>query len=87
MRGPLATPQSARIDCLLQAGLLQPGRRLEAVAGLPPGGLQVGGEDCRIRVTPATLKKCGLEGENFAIDGGDGKIVVRPAKEGNVSCP
>ena len=33
---------------------------------------------CRIRVTPATLKKCGLEGENFDIDGSNGKIVVRP---------
>ena len=37
---------------------------------------------CRIRVAPAVLKKCGLEGENFQIDGDDGKIVVRPAKEG-----
>jgi hypothetical protein len=37
---------------------------------------------CRIRVTPAILKKCGLEGENFQIDGGDGKIVVRPRREG-----
>jgi hypothetical protein len=36
---------------------------------------------CRIRVTLAILKKCGLEGEDFAIDSGDGKIVVRPAKE------
>ena len=40
---------------------------------------------CRIRVTPATLKKCGLEGENFEIDGSDGKIVVRPAKE-SIAC-
>ncbi len=31
---------------------------------------------CRIRVTPAILKKCGLEGERFEIDGSDGKIVV-----------
>jgi len=31
----------------------------------------------RIRVTPATLKKCGLEGRNFEIVGGDGKIIVR----------
>ena len=31
---------------------------------------------CRIRVTPAMLKKCGLEGQSFAIDGSDGKIVV-----------
>ncbi|MGA2258922.1 MAG: hypothetical protein ABSG53_29995 [Thermoguttaceae bacterium] len=38
-------------------------------------------KDCRIRVTPATLKKCGLVGENFEIDDGDGKIIVRPAKE------
>ncbi len=37
-------------------------------------------KDCRIRVTLAILKKCGLEGANFAIDGGDAKIVVRPAK-------
>ena len=37
-------------------------------------------KDCRIRVTPPILKKCGLEGENFEIDGGDGKIIVRPAK-------
>ena len=35
---------------------------------------------CRIRVTSAILKKCGLEGTNFAIDGGEGKIVIRPAK-------
>jgi hypothetical protein len=35
-------------------------------------------KDCRIRVTPAILKKCGLEGDNFQIDGGEGKIVVRP---------
>jgi hypothetical protein len=33
---------------------------------------------CRIRVTPAVLKKCGLEGQNFEIDGGAGKIIVRP---------
>ena len=32
----------------------------------------------RIRVTPAILKKCGLEGESFEIDGGNGKIIVRP---------
>ena len=35
----------------------------------------------RIRVTPATLKKCGLECERFEIDGGNGKIVVRPRRE------
>ena len=35
----------------------------------------------RIRVTPATLKKCGLDCESFEIDGGNGKIVVRPRKE------
>ena len=40
---------------------------------------------CRIRVTPATLKKCGLEGETFQIDGGHGKIVVRPRSEGMAS--
>jgi len=39
----------------------------------------------RIRVTPATLKKCGLEGERFEIDGVSGKIVVRPQKEHPVS--
>jgi hypothetical protein len=33
-------------------------------------------KDLRIRVTPAMLKKCGLEGESFEIDGSDGKIVV-----------
>ncbi len=38
-------------------------------------------KDCRIRVTPAMLKKCGLAGNCFEIDGGDGKIVVRPRKE------
>jgi len=38
----------------------------------------------RIRVTPATLKKCGLEGERFEIDGGNGKIVVTPQKESPV---
>ena len=31
-------------------------------------------KDCRIRVTPAMLKKCGLEGDDFEFDGGDGKI-------------
>jgi len=35
----------------------------------------------RIRVTPAVLKKCGLEGENFDIDGRGGKIVVSLRKE------
>ena len=40
---------------------------------------------CRIRVRPTILKKCGLEGEKFEIDGSDGKIVVRPAKEGIAS--
>jgi hypothetical protein len=35
----------------------------------------------RIRVTPATLKKCGLDCENFQVDVGDGKIVVRPRSE------
>jgi hypothetical protein len=38
-------------------------------------------KDRRIRVTPAILKKCGLAGENFEIDGGEGKIVVRLRKE------
>ena len=33
---------------------------------------------CRIRVTPAVLKKCGMEGENFEIAGGGGKIMVGP---------
>ncbi len=36
---------------------------------------------CRIRVTPAVLKKCGLEGENFNIDGRAGKIVISLRKE------
>ena len=35
----------------------------------------------RIRVTPAVLKKCGLEGQGFEIDSGEGKIVVRPRPE------
>ena len=39
-------------------------------------------KDYRIRVTPVILKKCGLEGGTFEIDGGDGKIIVRPQKEG-----
>ena len=34
--------------------------------------------DGRIRVTPAMLKKAGLDGEHFAMEGGSGKIVVRP---------
>jgi hypothetical protein len=38
-------------------------------------------KDCRIRVIPAILKKCGLEGESFEIDSGDGKIIVRPRRE------
>jgi hypothetical protein len=37
-------------------------------------------KDCRIRVTPAILKNCGLEGEDFEIDSGEGKIVVRLRK-------
>jgi hypothetical protein len=36
---------------------------------------------CRIRVTPAVLKKCGLDGENFDIDGRNGKIVISLRKE------
>ena len=44
------------------------------------GAYQVSG-DCRIRVTPAMLKKCALEGETFEFDGGVGKIVVRPPKQ------
>jgi len=39
-------------------------------------------KDRRIRVTPAMLKKCGLEGESFEIVGGNGKIIVRLAKVG-----
>jgi hypothetical protein len=35
-------------------------------------------KDLRIRVTPAMLKKCGLDGESFEIDSGEGRIVVRP---------
>ena len=38
-------------------------------------------KDCRIRVTPAMLKKCGLEGDSFEFDGGNGKIVIRPRKQ------
>ena len=47
----------------------------------PPKSLAdyVVAKDRRIRVTPATLKKCGLQGENFEIDGGAEKIIVRPA--------
>jgi len=37
-------------------------------------------KDCRIRVTAAILKKCGLEGGKFEIDGVDGKIIVRLAR-------
>jgi hypothetical protein len=33
--------------------------------------------DSRIRVTPAMLKKCGMEGETFDFDSSAGKIVVR----------
>jgi hypothetical protein len=36
---------------------------------------------CRIRVTPAVLKKCGMDGENFDINVGKGKIVVSPRTE------
>lgn len=45
----------------------------------PPAALAdyVVAKDCRIRVTPAMLKKCGLEGHNFEIDGSDGKIIVK----------
>jgi hypothetical protein len=38
-------------------------------------------KDYRIRVTPATLKKCGREGVTFNINGSAGKIVVRPQRE------
>ncbi len=34
--------------------------------------------DGRIRVTPAMLKKMGIESEHFAMDGSQGKIIVRP---------
>jgi len=57
---------------------------LKANPGNPLADYSVA-KDYRIRVTPATLKKCGLEGENFEIDGGNGKIIVRPAKEGIAS--
>jgi hypothetical protein len=40
---------------------------------------------CRIRVTPAMLKKCGLEGECFEINGSDGKIVVTPRGAGTAA--
>ena len=36
---------------------------------------------CRIRVTPAVLKKCGLEGENFDIAGRAGQIVISLRKD------
>jgi hypothetical protein len=39
-------------------------------------------KDCRIRVTPAMLKRAGLEGSTFEFDAFDGKIVVRPRREG-----
>jgi hypothetical protein len=38
-------------------------------------------KDCRIRVTPAMLKRAGLEGQSFQMDGSEGKIVVRPRNE------
>ncbi len=49
----------------------------------PPKSLAdyVVAKDCRIRVTPAMLKKCGLEGQNFEIDGGNGKIIVKLRQE------
>ncbi len=45
-----------------------------------PLGEYVVSKDCRIRVTPAMLKKCGLAGDTFEFDGREGKIVVRPRK-------
>ena len=39
-------------------------------------------KDFRIRLTAAIRKKCGLKGKHVEIDGGDGKIIVRPAEEG-----
>jgi hypothetical protein len=42
----------------------------------PIGEYKVAG-DARIRITPAMLKLCGLEGEAFEIEGDNGKIVVK----------
>ena len=52
---------------------------LKATPEKPPAEYAVA-KGYRIRVTPTILKKCSLDGENFAIDGDAGKIVVRPAK-------
>jgi len=38
-------------------------------------------KDCRIRVTPAMLKRAGLKGNAFEFDAFAGKIVVRPRGE------
>ena len=36
----------------------------------------------RLRVAPAILKRCGLDGSTFEIDGKDGRIIVRiPQRE------
>ena len=43
-------------------------------------GKYVVSKDCRIRVTPAMLKKAAFEGETFEFEGGPGKIIVRPRK-------
>jgi hypothetical protein len=44
-----------------------------------PLGDYAASKDCRIRVTTAMLKKCGLDGESFEIDGDNGKIIVKKA--------
>ena len=42
----------------------------------------------RIGVTAAVLKRCGLDGTRFQIDGKDGKIIVRmPSSEAAASAP
>ncbi|MGO9109173.1 MAG: hypothetical protein ACLP9L_08070 [Thermoguttaceae bacterium] len=48
-------------------------------------GQYVVSKDCRIRVTPAMLKKAGFEGETFEFDSGSGKIVVRSRKPATTS--
>jgi hypothetical protein len=48
-------------------------------------GKYVVSKDCRIRVTPAMLKKAGFQGETFEFEGGPGKIIVRPRKSAATS--
>ena len=66
------------LDCDPAGGIAKPVLALLKAKPENPLGEYVVAKDCRIRVTPAMLKKCGVESASFDIDGSDGKILVRP---------